>query len=149
MDSPVDELPPYTAHAAESFDDSLAPPIFGVQHSQGRSDIPPPELIRSADYVGLVRLTTITRLRGGVRTRYRIVLQPLENFAGTDPESPLEVTVGLASPSVGLLRSFDTEAVGRKFIILLKRYRANGEAVWHFRGFAETDDALAAIRAVQ
>lgn len=149
-DIPVDRLPPYTAEAAELFDDSLTPEIFGVEQ---RNDVTEEEvfsdLVKAADHIARVRLTTVARSRAGRRTRYLIVLQPLDVIAGPEPESPLEVSVGLASPSTGLLRALDTEAVGKKFIVFLKRYRANGEPVWHFRGITDTADALAAIRAVE
>ncbi|HEX2732671.1 MAG TPA: hypothetical protein VHM70_13760 [Polyangiaceae bacterium] len=143
-ETPVDELPPYTAAEAALYNDSLAPEIFGVE-SLGK---PPTaketfaDLVGKADSVARARLTTVTRTKTPIdgRVRYVLVVEPMGETIVGEPLSPnLELTVGLGSPSLSLLHSMDAEMVGSKFILFVKRYRAHGESVLHFR--AEVDSA--------
>ncbi len=147
---PIDELPAYEDESSDWFDDSLSPAIFGLS---GNTDvIREPfwaQLVVASDHISRVRLTTVTRARTGDQVSYRVVLRPIgDPIRGPSLDDAVEVRVGLESPSIGLLHSLDTEAVGKKFIVFLKRFRSNSQAVWHFRGLAESAKTLEAIEHV-
>jgi hypothetical protein len=140
---PVDQLPPYTAEQAALYNDALAPQIFGIESlAAPEKKLKIGDLVEHADTVARTKLITVTRTRtpSDGRVRYLLVVQPLgEPLAGQPLPASLELTVGLGSPSLSLLRTMDTEVVGSKFILFLKRYRAHGQSTLHFR--AEVDSA--------
>lgn len=146
---PTEQLPVYDQEAAQVFDDSIAPEVFGLQveRTNPAKDRVLRARSRGADHITRVKLRTILEERFAESLRYRIVVQPLEEpiFGGTLP-AELELTVGRASPSLSMLRTMSVEAVGAKFILLLKRYQLNSEPVFHFRGEPDQADVLAAIR---
>jgi hypothetical protein len=147
---PLAELPEYTSEEAAFFDDSLEPEIFGMGVDSPES----PDLVRKlthrADHVGRVRLATVTRESSEGRVQYRLQLKPVEaSLVGPDMEPDVEVRVGSRSSSLTMLRSLDTEAVGKEFILFLKRYRSNDQSEWHFRALndsAERREDIAAAR---
>lgn len=146
---PTEQLPVYNQEAAQVFDDSIAPEVFGLQveRMNPAKDHVLRERSRGADHISRVKLRTILEERFAESVRYRIVLQPLgEPLFGDALPAKLELTVGRASPSLIMLRSMSVEAVGAKFILLLKRYQLNSEPVFHFRGEPDQADVLAAIR---
>jgi hypothetical protein len=150
--TPTDELPVYGAADAELFDDSVAPAVFGFGSSKDEFETTPAfeDLVRAADLIQRVRLVTITRAKSATSVVYHLELEFLgEAIVGSaTEEGAAEVSVGFGSRSVGLLRSVESESVGTKFIVFLKRYAANGEPIWHFRALADSAAILAAIESV-
>lgn len=145
---PVEDLPLYDQDALQVFDDSIAPEVFGLQVERSKPAKDPllKRRCKAADHIARVKLRTILEERFAESLRYRIVVQPLgEPLVGGALPSELELTVGRASPSLSMLRSMSVEAVGAKFILLLKRYQLNSEPVLHFRGEPDQDNVLAAI----
>ena len=148
-EEPAENLPSYDPEAARVFDDSIAPEVFGLQVERVKpsKDRLLSERVRAADHVARVKLRTILEERFADSLRYRIVVQPLgPAIVGGALPPELELTVGRASPSLSMLRSMSVEAVGAKFILLLKRYQLNDEPVLHFRGEPDQDEVLDAIR---
>lgn len=148
-EQPTEELPAYDQEAARVFDDSIAPEVFGLQVERPNPAKDPLLRERShvADHVARVKLRTILEERFDDSLRYRIIVQPLgEPILGAALPEELELTVGRASPSLSMLRSMSVEAVGAKFILLLKRYQLNGEPVFHFRGEPDQGNILAAVQ---
>lgn len=149
LEEPAEHLPTYDQEAARIFDDSIAPEVFGLQVERANParDSVLRERSQSADHVARVKLRTILEERFDDSLRYRIIVQPLgEPILGAALPEELELTVGRASPSLSMLRSMSVEAVGAKFILLLKRYQINGEPVFHFRGEPDQGNVLAAIQ---
>jgi hypothetical protein len=145
---PTEELPPYTAEAAELFDDSLAPEVFGfkVDRSNILEDSVFKDRVQASDQVQAVRLSTIQQDRIGQTVHYRLVLSPVGPPLVGDPLPPdSELRVGLGSPSLNLIRSMDIELVGKEFIVLLKVFRLSGKAVIHFRAEPNTAPMREAI----
>jgi hypothetical protein len=149
----VEDLPPYDAEAAELFDDSVAPEVFGfkVDRSSVLNDSIFRERVAKADQIQAVRLSTIQQDKVGLAVRYRLILAPLPPALAGEPLSPeTELQVGLGSPSLNLIRSMDLELVGKEFIVLLKAFRLSGKAVWHFSAEPNTApirDAILKLRA--
>jgi hypothetical protein len=149
---PVEDLPAYDATAVRIFDDSIAPEVFGLQVDRTDLEKDPrfKQRAEEADHVLHVKLRTIREERFEDALRYRIVVQPLgEPLFGGPVAGELELSVGRASPSLSMLRSMSLEAVGAKFLLLLKRYRLKDEPVLHFRGEPESPAIIEAIRRVR
>lgn len=152
-DVPLEDLPPYTAEQAALYNDAIAPEVFGLNTTPGREK--PEEfvqLVQQADHIGRVKLVTITRTKTPAdgRIRYHLALQPLgDPLRGETLQPQVELTVGMGSPSISLLRALDSEAIGSKFIILLKRYRAKGQMVLHFRAYPDSAKVADAIKVVE
>lgn len=149
---PVEDLPTYDAAASRVFDDSIAPEVFGLQVDRTDSEKDPlfKQRCEEADHVLHVKLRTIREERFEDALRYRIVVQPLgQPIVGGPMVGELELSVGRASPSLSMLRSMSLEAVGAKFLLLLKRYRLKDEPVLHFRGEPESPAIIEAIRRVR
>jgi hypothetical protein len=148
-EQPAEGLPVYDQEAAQVFDDSIAAEVFGLEVE--RTNPATDQVLRrrcgEADHIARVKLRTILEERFADSLRYRIVVQPLGTpILGDVLPAELELTVGRASPSLSMLRSMSVEAVGAKFVLLLKRYQLNGEPVLHFRGEPDQANVLAAIR---
>jgi hypothetical protein len=145
----VTELPPYTAEEAELFDDSLPGQLFKLRGGPAVPTTDPEfaKLVSAADYVGRAKLTTVTRTRypGQTGVRYQLSMALEEPLRGDALDSPVDIWVNRGSPSLGLLRALDTDAVGTRFIVLLKRYRVRGQMVLHFRAYPDDPSVAEAI----
>lgn len=144
----VAELPPYDAEAAEVFDDSIAPEIFGfrVDRSNLMSDKALAQRVREAERIQEVRLTTIQQDKMGSVLRYVLLVSPVAApLAGESIPADYEVRVGAGSPSLSLIRSMDVELVGKRFILFLKSFRKANQLVVHFRGEPNSDAFRTAI----
>lgn len=141
-------LPTYDESAAALFDDSIAPEVFGLgeQRPTAHSRQLLQRRSQQASHVTRVKLRTIREERFGDELRYKVVFEPLgEPLAGPQLPHDVEVSVGRASPSLSMLRSMSVEAVGAKFILLLKQYQLNSEPVLHFRGEPDRTEITTAI----
>jgi hypothetical protein len=141
-------LPPYDAAAAVLFDDSIAPEVFGlgVQRPTPHAARVLNDRSKLADTVARVKLRTIREERFDESLRYKVVFEPLgDPLAGAPLPADVELSVGRASPSLSTLRSMSVEAVGTKFVLLLKQYQLNSEPVLHFRGEPDRSEITEAI----
>lgn len=148
-EQPAAELPVYDREASRVFDDSIAPEVFGLEVDREDPNKDPlfTRRSREADHVLRVKLRTIREERFDGSLRYRIVVQPLgPPIMGEPLAEELELNVGRASPSLSMLRSMSVEAVGAKFILLLKRYQLDQDLVFHFRGEPDREGIVEAIR---
>lgn len=141
-------LPPYDENAAALFDDSISPEVFGLgaQRSTPQTERLLRERSRQARHVARVKLRTIREERFDEALRYKVVFEPLgEPLVGPPLPPEIELSVGRASPTLSTLRSMSVEAVGTKFILLLKQYQLNSEPVLHFRGEPDRPEVTTAI----
>lgn len=141
-------LPPYDSAAASLFDDSISPEVFGLgaQRPTPYTDRLLKKRSEQANHVARVKLRTIKEERFDDALRYKVVFEPIgEPLAGPPLPKDVELLVGRASPSLSTLRSMSVEAVGTKFILLLKQYRLNSEPVLHFRGEPDRTEITTAI----
>ena len=149
---PLQELPPYTEDEQRIFDDSIAPEVFGLSVER-TSYVDEPEFVERvqfADYITRAKLQTVTADSVKDRPQYRVVLTLLgEPIAGLAPRRQIELVVGRASPSLNLLRSMATDAVGRTTIVFVREYRLNEQRVLHFRSEPDSQDVLDAVREVR
>lgn len=142
------DLPVYDESAASLFDDSISPEVFGLdtQRSTAQSRGLLHQRSQRASHIARVKLRTIREERFGDELRYKVVFEPLgEPLAGPQLPEEVEVSVGRASPSLSMLRSMSVEAVGAKFVLLLKQYQLNSQPVLHFRGEPDRTEITTAI----
>jgi hypothetical protein len=145
-------LPSYAGHAAELFDDAIEPRAVGLELEQG-SDPRTDALLRERTQVGdaamRVRIGTLTEKQEGAETRYQLGMKILETLAGSNPpQGDFNVTVDVASPSVGIVRNLQDGIVGKTFIAFVRAFvRPDGDHELHFHLAPDTQPEREAIRA--
>ncbi len=152
VQTPFDELPPYTESEQAIFNDAIAPEVFGLEVDRGAFEEEPHfvEAAQFSDHILRAKLKTVTADRLGDQQRYRIVLQPLGTpIVGHPLTQEIELMVGRASPSINLLRTMASGVVGRTTVIFLREYRLDEQRVLHFRAEPDSDAVIAAVRAAR
>jgi hypothetical protein len=150
-DAPSRPLPAYAGHAVELFDDAIEPLAVGVSldvPTDPRSDHRLRERTQVGDAALRVRVTTVTVKEEDTQTRYLVGLRTLEKLAGQfPPGDTFEISVGKASPSVGLLKALDTQIVGKTFVGFVRAFvRPDGDQEIHFHLAPDTKDEVGAVR---
>src|SRR5262249_53298942 len=115
-------LAPYDATAAALFDDEIEPRAIGLELVQGvdaRRDAKLRERVQTGDETARVQVTTVTARGSGADPSYQISLRVVEAVVGHGPGS-LSVVPNRAS--VGLVRSFEGQLVGKRFIAFLRQF---------------------------
>ncbi len=149
--SPSRPLPPYAGHAAELFDDSIEPSAVGLSLDaklDPHSDRSLRERTQLGDAVVRVRATTVTSKPEESGVRFVMSLQTLDKLTGHfPPPESFEVSVGNKNPSAGLLRSMESQIIGKTFIGFVRTFvRPDGDEEIHFHLAPDNRDELAAVR---
>lgn len=139
-------LPEYSPEAAVLFDDVFASELFGF-NPEGRNPAKDPQLTQrtaQADFVGPVRVATLSRSGGGLeRGTYEVVLEVTgKPLVGKVPPGRLVVFAPAGSPSHSWLQGAGMAWVGTRMLLFGKRFR--GPAL-HFRGEPDTAAVRAAV----
>jgi len=145
--APTRPLPSWAGHATELFDDTIEPRAVGLELDRGaappRTDATLRERAQTSDAVLRVRVDTVTARDDGVNPRYDVGLRTLETLGGEHPPAEtFTVRVGKDSPSIGLMRSFQTRLGGKTFVAFVREFiRPDGDVELHFH-FAGDDKAV-------
>lgn len=141
----VSELPEYSPQESSAFDDSFAPEVFDPDASAPKGERFE-KGVQQADVIVPARLTAINAKRSGGSVRYQMIADPSGTpLKGTLGPGSLEFEISPGSPSLGMLKALDTQLVGTKLILLVRRYQADGKMVMHFRAEADTVPSREAI----
>ena len=146
--SDVEDLPEFTAAQAALFDDAIALGAFGRELEEVAPSADPKlgDRTAQADVVVPVKVSTVTRDRGGNAESYEIVVVPAGRpLAGSAEPGPVELDITEQSPSFPFVRSTDAGLVGQRLILFLKRYNDRGAAVFHWRLEPDSDEVRKAI----
>lgn len=140
---------PYDAHGARLFDDVIEPNAIGlIVSSPSRANRGLlHERTQLAHAVARVRVQTLTAdLINGVPT-YHLVLaavgQPLARAAL--PEGRAEVDIGPTDPGFGIVKSFETQLVGRSFVGFFRWFSAGDEPRLRFHLSADDPGVVDAV----
>jgi methionyl aminopeptidase len=141
----IAELPEYSQQEASAFDDSFAPEVFDPEASAPKGERFE-ENVQQADLIVPARLTAINAKRSEGSVRYQMIADPSGTpLKGVLGQGALEFEISPGSPSLGMLKALDTQLVGIKLILLVRRYQADGKMVMHFRAEADTVPSREAI----
>ena len=138
--SAVAGLPEYTPEEATVFADLLTSAIFGLPREVPAKSDPALALCAArADGIVLVRVSTVSRetLAGTRGYSLSLSVDPTP-VSGMGLESPLDLLIGQGNPSLARVQASNATLVGKRFILLFKRYADAGEPKLHWRG--EPDD---------
>jgi hypothetical protein len=135
--------PTYGGEQAALFSDLFRPELFGIdQASPPEKDTLLADRARSADFVGPVRVTTVTRETRGVNRNYTVVVEATgAPVRGTPRADALALTVYDGSPAFAWLEGIGDKWVGTRLLLVL-RYYADGP---HFFGTVDTPAVRAAL----
>lgn len=148
--SPGRALPPYTGHTTELFDDVIEPRAVGMnleESVQPRTDPTLRERTQTGDGVVKVRVETVTGSGDGETVKYELTLRVLASLAGQHPpQDTLTVFVDKSSPSIGILKSFDTRLGGKTFVAFVREFQTGEDRRFHFHFAPDTKDVAAAVK---
>ncbi len=148
--SPGRALPPYTGHTTELFDDVIEPRAVGMnleETVQPRTDPTLRERTQTGDGVVKVRVETVTGSGDGETVKYELTLRVLASLAGQHPpQDTLTVFVDKSSPSIGILKSFDTRLGGKTFVAFVREFQNGEDRRFHFHFAPDTKDVAAAVK---
>ena len=142
-DAKAPAFPEYSGADALTFDDVLAPALFGFD-PQARDPATDPKLrdrVRRADYVMPARVDSLSRGGGG----YELTLSATGPALAGDHAGPIVLFVPIGSPSYAWIDGAGPSFAGSRLIVLCKTFRDSDDQIVHFRGEPDTPSVRKAI----
>ncbi len=144
-------VPAYGGHAADLFDDGIEASAVGLDpeaHGSVRGDPVFRERVQLGDATVRVLVDTITSKQEESGASYQIGFRVLETLAGVHPPpESFTVKIDRMSPSAGILKSYESALVGKRFVAFLRLFgRADGEREYHFHLSADSKDIVGSVR---
>jgi hypothetical protein len=136
-------VPSYGGEQAALFSDLFRPELFGIDPaSAAENDTLLVDRGRHADFVGPVRVRTMTRETRGAARNYTIEVEATgAPMRGTPRADAVALTVVEGSPAFAWLEGVGDKWVGTRLLLLL-RYYEDGP---HFFGTTDTPQVRAAL----
>lgn len=141
----------WEARASELFDDNIDPAALGLslEGANPRADALLRERAQTADFVGRVRVQTVTVDKVGDDTSYHLVIQavgaPLATSRIADVD--FELNIKPASRAYPIAKAFDSRLRGQTFVGFVQRYASvDGEPEVHFHLAPDTPEIAAAVK---
>jgi hypothetical protein len=151
---PGRDLPPYTGHSADLFDDGIDPDAVGFQVAAGAppmSDTRLRERTQTGDAVVRVRVLTVTDKREDKRHTWQLGMHTLEHMAGAGPlDSDFTLEVEDTDPGAPMVHAFEGGLVGKTFVAFVRAFgRAGAPDEWdeHFHLAGDTAAVKDAVQA--
>ena len=149
--SPSRNLPAYSGHDVELFDDGIDPKAVGLDYDGAldpRLDTKFRERAQIADAVLRAKVDTVTVRGEGPSARYDLAFKTLEKLSGENPpQGDFTLHIEEANPSSGIVRTMQTTLGGKSFVTFVREFkRADGDAEWHFHLSPDTKEAVSAAR---
>jgi hypothetical protein len=143
-------VPPYSGHSADLFDDVIEARAVGLDPETGKSVRGDPvfrERVQLADAAVRVRVDTITVKQEETGATYQIGFRVMDKLAGVHPPGEsFTVAVDKSGPSAGILRSYETQLVGKRFIAFVRLFgKSDGDREYHFHLSPDTKDVAVAV----
>ncbi len=148
---PTRDLPPYTGHAVDLFDDAIEPPAVGL--TMDDDGVPATDrLLRErtqvADAVVRVRIDTVNEKSEGGDKTYTLTFVLVSHITGAhDPPQSFTVNVGKSTRAYGIVHSFGERLVSTKpsFIAFVRLFADGDAGTFHFHCAPDSKDELAAV----
>ncbi len=144
-------VPAYGGRSAELFDDAIEARAVGLDPEAAgsvRGDSTFRERVQLADAALRVRVDTVTSKQEDTGTSYQVGFRVIDKLAGVHPPpEAFSVKVDRTSPSSGILKSYESQLVGKRFIAFVRLFGApDGDRDYHFHLAPDTKDVEAAVR---
>ena len=149
--APTRPLPTYGGRSIELFDDAIEPRAVGLDPDVGakaKSDPLLRERVQIGDATLRVRVDTVTVKQEDSDSSYQIGFRVIDQMAGGHPpEEAFTVKVSKQGPSAGILKSYESQLVGKKFIAFVRLFvRPDGEHEMHFHVAPDSKEVATAVR---
>jgi hypothetical protein len=150
---PARDLPAYTGHAVELFDDVIEPVSVGyavLPSAAPATDARLRERVQTGDAVVRARVVTVTSKREGEGHAYQLAFHTLERLAGKGPlDTDFTLDIASSDQAAGIIKAFDAGLVGNKFVVFVRAFAHPGDAYeadlrFHLAG--ETPAELDAVK---
>ena len=141
-------LAAYSGHVVALFDDGIEPAAVSVTGEkrayQPKYDPLFLERAQTADGVLRVRVVTVVSKKEERGTSFVLKLRTEKKLAGANPpEEVFQVQVGPDAPSVGILRTMDSDIVGKRFVAFVRSFvRSDGDSEIHFHFAPDTKEVV-------
>ncbi|HEX8790405.1 MAG TPA: cobalamin ABC transporter substrate-binding protein [Polyangiaceae bacterium] len=150
---PGRDLPPYTGHSADLFDDGIDPDAVGFQVDPG----PPPmsdtrlrERTQTGDAVVRARVLTVTEKREEKRHTWQLGMHTVERLAGSGPlDDDFTLEVEDTDPGAPMVHAFQGGLVSKTFVAFVRAFASPVAAdEWdeHFHLAADTPGVKQAVQ---
>jgi hypothetical protein len=143
----------YAGRSAELFDDSIEGRAVGLDPeaaSSFRTDATFRERVQVADATVRVSISTLTVKQEDAGPSYQVGFRVVDKLAGAGVLPPtFTVLVARTSPSAGILRSYESQLVGKRFIAFVRLFASqgqDGEPAYHFHLAADSKEVEAAVK---
>jgi hypothetical protein len=142
----------YGGHAADLFDDTIEARAVGLDPDAAggtvRGDATMRERVQLGDATLRVRIDTVTTKQEETGASYQIGFRVLESLTATHPPpETFTVKIDRTSPSAGILRTYESALVGKRFVAFVRLFgRTDGEREYHFHLTTDSKDVVAAVR---
>ncbi|MCC6217674.1 MAG: hypothetical protein IT376_22640 [Polyangiaceae bacterium] len=146
-------LPEYGPEDSALFDDSLAPEVVtpGREAPPAGGDAALAERSRRAELILPARISTVTRDSATARAqpKYQVELRATAApILGSFEDEALVLDVRTAGATYAALRRSEDALMGRRVIVLARRFASGGDAVVHWHAVADTPATRATIRRI-
>lgn len=141
-------LSAYSGHVVALFDDGIEPAAVSVTGEkrayQPKYDPLFLERAQTADGVLRVRVVTVVSKKEERGTSFVLKLRTEKKLAGANPpEEVFQVQIGPDAPSVGILRTMDSDIVGKRFVAFVRSFvRSDGDSEIHFHFAPDTKEVV-------
>jgi hypothetical protein len=144
-------VPAYGGHAADLFDDTIEARAVGLDPEAAGSVRGDPvfrERVQLGDATVRVLIDTVTTKQEDSGASYQIGFRVLETLAAVHPPpESFTVKIDKTSPSAGILKSYESALVGKRFIAFVRLFgRGDGDREYHFHLSADSKDVAASVR---
>jgi hypothetical protein len=151
---PGRNLPAYTGHSVDLFDDGIDPDAVGFQVAAGAppmSDTRLRERTQTGDAVVRARVLTVTEKREDKRHTWQLGMHTLEHLAGSGPlGDDFSLEVEDTDPGAPMVSAFEGRLVGKSFVAFVRAFAGQGgpdEWDEHFHLAGDTPDVKKAVQA--
>jgi hypothetical protein len=151
---PGRDLPPYTGHSVDLFDDGIEPDAVGFQVAPGAppmSDTRLRERTQTGDAVVRARVLTVTDKREDKHHTWQLGMHTLEHMAGAGPlGNDFTLEVEDTDPGAPMVHAFEGGLVGKTFFAFVRAFaRAGAPDEWdeHFHLAGDTAAVKEAVQA--
>lgn len=150
---PGQNLPPYTGHAVDLFDDGIDPDAVGFQVAPGEppmSDTRLRERTQTGDAVVRARVLTVTEKREERRHTWQLGMHTVEHLAGSGPlDDNFTLEVEDTDPGAPMVHAFEGGLVGKTFVAFVRAFASAVAADEWDEHFHLAADSPAVKQAVQ
>ena len=149
--APSRPLPTYAGRSVELFDDAIEPRAVGLDpevNAHVRSDPLLRERVQIGDATLRVRIDTITvKQEDSDASSYQVGFRVIDKIAGAHPpDGEFTVRVSKQSPSAGILKSYQSQLIGKRFLAFVRLFvRSDGDHDMHFHLAPDSKEVAAAV----